>query len=395
VVRVPNPDDTEAMPRPEAHRLSEWIGQAAPSVLISWVAARVLVGASFAIGNWLAPHVTLPFGRLHLSQGLVSWDGAYYRVLSEQGYRNVPDEVARFFPLYPSLARGLSPLFLGRDDIALVFITNVSALLAMFLLWKLVTELGFDRNVASRAVVLTALFPAGMCLVFAYAEAPALVALFFAAILLARDRPGLAVPPLLAVALLRPTGVMVSLAVLIMGLHAWRTARADGRPLPAARVVAWLGAVAAPVVGLSSYLLWLEVTSGRGGAPLEVQGDLRAGFREPVTRVLRAVWEVGTGNFRDVYNLAFLLVLIAAVVVAVRRRLPVAWTAYLVFGLLVACSANNIDSLGRYGMLLAPTLPLALGVVLTKRWWYVTTVAIWCVGFVWFTVVATLGLVVP
>lgn len=399
---VPSPDGDQP-PSPGdrlrsilgSQRLGDWIGQAAPSVIASWIAARVLVAISFVIGNALAPHVRLPFGRLHLSQGLVSWDGAYYRVLSEQGYRHVPREVVRFFPLFPGLSRAFSPLFGGRHDIALVVIANVGALVAMFLLWKLVTEMGYDRHVASRAVVLTALFPAAMCLVFAYAESVFLMALFFGAILLHRDRPAPAVVPLLAVGLLRPTGIMVSVAVLILAWQAVMTARREGTPLPWPRLAAWGAAIAAPVVGLASYLVWLEATSGRGNAPLEVQRVLRAGFREPVSRVLRAVWEVVTGNFRDVYNLAFVVVLIAAVVVAVRRRLPVAWTAYLVVGLVVACSANNIDSLGRYGMLLAPTLPLALGVVLSKRSWFVGAVAVGCVGFVWFTVVATLGQVVP
>jgi len=375
--------------------MAEWVGQAAPPVLLSWVAARVLLTLSFAIANGLASHVRLPFGRLHLEQGLVSWDGAYYRVLSEQGYRDVPLEVVRFFPLYPGLSRFFAPLVGGRHDVALVIIANIAAMVAMFLLWKLVTELGFDRNVASRAVVLTALFPAGMCLVFAYAEAPFLVALMFAAILLTRGQPLAAVVPLLAVGLLRPTGIMVSLAVLILAWKAYDAGRAGGNPMSLRRFVEWCAAIAAPVAGLVGYLVWLEATAGRGRAPLEVQSELRAGFREPFTRVLKALWDVGTGHFRDVYNLAFLIVLIAAVVIAVVRRLPAAWTAYLVFGLLVACSANNIDSLGRYGMLLAPTLPLALGVVLTRRSWFVVAVTVSSIGFVWFTVVATLGLVVP
>ena len=355
----------------------------------------MLVGVSFLIANALAPHVDLPFGRLHLTQGLVSWDGAYYRVISEQGYEHVPNEVVRFFPLYPLLSRWFAPLVGGRHDISLVVIANVAALVAMYLLWKLIVELGHDDGVAARGVVLTALFPAGMCLVFAYAEAPFLVALLAATILLGRGRPLAAVVPLVTVGLLRPTGVMVSAAVVILAVQAVVAARRSGEPLRWPTLAAWGAAAVAPIAGLAAYLGWLQATSGRGDAPLEVQRRLRAGFHEPVSRVVRAVLDVVTGNFRDVYNLAFLVVLIAAVVVAVRRRLPWAWTAYLVVGLLVACSANNIDSLGRYGMLLAPTVPLALGVVLRRRSWFVAATAVSAVGFVWFTVVATLGLVVP
>lgn len=370
----------------------DWLRRSAPWVVGSWLAARVLVGVSFLIANVIAPHITLPFGRLHLSQGLVSWDGAYYRVLSERGYEHVPRDVVRFFPLYPEMSRLTSPLFGGRHDIALVVIANLSAMIAMFLLWKLVLELGYGDLAARRAVVLTALFPAGMCLVFAYAEPTFLAFLFAAALLMHRGRPGLAALPLLAVGLLRPTGVMVAGAAFILGWTAISVARREGRPTNWA---GWVAATAAPIVGLAGYLIWLEVTTGRGDAPLEVQSHLRAGFHEPFTRVLRAIWQVGTGHFRDVYNLAFLAVLVVAVVIAVRRRLPFAWTVYLVIGLLVACSANNIDSLGRYGMLLAPTLPLALGAALPRRSWFIAATVISCMGFVWFTVVAALGLVVP
>lgn len=232
------------------HRLNEWVGQAAPSVIGSWVAARVLVAVSFLVGDLLAKHVHLPFGRLHLSQGLVSWDGSYYRVLSERGYAHVPREVVRFFPLYPGLSRAFAPLFGGRHDIALVVIANLAAFVAMFLLWKLVTELGYDAATASRSVVLLTLFPAGMCLVFAYAEAPFLLALFLAAILMQRDRPGLAITPLVAVGLLRPTGVMVSVAVAIIAWQALRSARARGDRWTFGRWSSWGAAIAAPVLSL-------------------------------------------------------------------------------------------------------------------------------------------------
>ena len=46
------------------------------------------------------------------------------------------------------------------------------------------------------------------------------------------------------------------------------------------------------------------------------QRQLRAGFHEPVTRLVRAVVDVGGGNFRDLPNLAFAVVGIGLLVVA-------------------------------------------------------------------------------
>ena len=61
-----------------------------------------------------------------------------------------------------------------------------------------------------------------------------------------------------------------------------------------------------------------------------------------------------SSEFRDVYNLIFTVVLVTLLVVAVRRRVPAVWTTYLAVGLIIASSANNIDSIGRYGIVLAP-----------------------------------------
>jgi hypothetical protein len=369
---------------------SAWVRRAAPSVVVSWVAARVGVALSFLLADRIAPHVDLPHGRLHIRQGLVTWDGDSYREIAEHGYAGARDLV-RFFPLYPDLARVLAPVFGGSESAALLVIANVSSLFAMFVLWRLVHAFGYDDAVADRAVVIATLFPAATVLVFAYAEGPFLLALTLAALALQRGRVWWAVPPLFAMGLLRPTGVLVVAAVFVLAAQAVRAEPGLGW----SRIAAWASALAAPIAGLASYLVWLEQSSGRGSAPLDVQRELRAGFHEPISRLLRAVWDVGTGDFRDVYNLAFVVALVAAVVISVVRRLPLAWTVYLVIGILVALSANNIDSIGRYGLLLAPALPLAYAVQFRRRAWFVAAVAVSSVGFVWFGTVTALGLVVP
>ncbi|MFN8052279.1 MAG: hypothetical protein U0Q22_12615 [Acidimicrobiales bacterium] len=368
---------------------SPWLRRSAPVVLGSWVGARVLVALGLWVAHALSGQVHLPLGRVHLDQGLVTWDGDAYRAIAEHGYGRVAPDLVRFFPLYPEAGRFLGPVFGGRVDIALVVLANACALGAMFALWRLVTRLGHNEAVADRAVVALALFPAAASLVYAYAEGPFLLCLFLAALALQRRRPLAAIVPLLALGLLRPTGVLVCLPVVVLAWQDLRTSFARVRAL------AWAVASVAPLLGMAAYLWWLQATDGRGSAPLDEQRAFRNGFREPVTRLLRAVWDVARLHFRDGYNLAFAIVLIVALVVAIRRRLPLAWTAYLGLGLLVALSANNIDSIGRYGLLLAPALPLAVAVATTRRWTFVAVAAASGIGLVWFTAVTALGLVVP
>lgn len=370
-----------------------WMRRAAPAVLSGWVAARVLVVVSFVLAHLLAPHTRLPDGRLHLREGLLTWDGGIYRLISQQGYARSPRDVVRFFPLYPLLGRWLGWVLGGAPGIALVLLGNGGALVAAFVMWRIVDERFGDRRMADGSTLLLSLSPAAMCLVFAYAEGLFLVCVLVSIRALTRRRPLAAVPWLIAASLLRPTGVVLIVPVAVAWWIQRRSLRSSGES--SRDLWTWVIAGLGPVAGLATYLGWLELALHRGSQPLSIQSRLRAGFHEPISRLVRAAVHVFTGEFRDVYNLAFAIALIALVVVAIRRRLPPEWTAYLVVGLVIAASANNIDSLGRYGIVLAPAWVVALAMITTGRRDRVIVLTVSALGFVWFTTAALLGLVVP
>ena len=71
------------------------------------------------------------------------------------GYVDAPADAHRFFPAYPLLGKVLSPLFLGRTDVALVVLANVAALAGMVLLRRLARE-QHDPDVAGTSVWLFA-----------------------------------------------------------------------------------------------------------------------------------------------------------------------------------------------------------------------------------------------
>ena len=364
------------------------------AVLIGWLAARVLVGVSFLVAHLLSGHVRLPDGRTHLDQGLLTWDGDIYRAIAEHGYAGQAREIVRFFPLYPLLGRAAGWVLGGRPDIALVLLTNLGALIAGYLLWQVAAARTGSVAVADRVVVLANLWPAGLCLVFAYSEGVFLALVVGVVLLVMRKHPLLAIPLLVLAGLIRPTGVLLAVVVAVAAIGDLRSAPEPSR-WDLRRVAPWATAILAPFAGLGVYLWWLQATLDDGAGPFRIQGQLRAGWREPVTRSIAAVGHLFTGDFRDVYNVAFAVALIALAVVAVRDRQPAAWSSYLIVGLAVALSANNIDSIGRYGMMLAPAWALALGSLSARRWAYVTMLMASAVGFVWFTVLALLGLVIP
>jgi hypothetical protein len=392
-----HPMDTGAVttgtrPRKAATARS-WIERAAPSVVGGWLAARLALIVSFVLAEALAPHVTLPYGRAKLDEGLMAWDGQYYRAIAELGYAHADPDAVRFFPAYPLLGRWLSALMGHRTDIALLLIANLAALGAGFAVWRLVRDLGLPERTAGRAAVLMAIFPAASALGFAYAEPLFLLLFCIGAAAIVRGQPGRAVLPFVALGLLRPTGVLVAAPAFIAAVGAARSWKA-GRVDAVGRVISWCSAVAAPLVGLGAYLLWLEETTGDGSAPLEWQRKFRNGFREPITRLFSAIGDIATGDFRQAYNIALALVLIVGTVLAV-RRIAWAWIGYAAVGLAVALAANNIDSLGRYGLMLVPAWAVGYAETFRRRDVWAAICGLSTLGFVWYTTLVWLGQVVP
>ena len=99
-------------PPDRSPRHDAWTPALRPA-LLGWALAR----AAAALGYWAAQlldrRVSLPDGRLHLQQGLLTWDAAIYRSIAADGYRALPREVVRFFPLHPLLGRWVGVVGIG------------------------------------------------------------------------------------------------------------------------------------------------------------------------------------------------------------------------------------------------------------------------------------------
>lgn len=356
-------------------------------VLVGWVWARCCVALGWVLSDLLEQVMDHPRDVIGPHSGLFTWDGNFYRDLAVGWYDAVPEAGARFFPLYPALARALSPVLGGHEDWALVVLANAGAFAGAWVLWRLVAEvIDTDRPsaVATRSAWMVALVPSAFVLVWAYTEGLAL--LLVAATLLALHRRAFAWAGLFALlsAALRPVGVALVLPILV---ELWR-ARTRVKPLPA------LVALAGPVLGLVGAMVVIARTTGDLWVPVEAQQELRGGFQDPITRVFEPIGEVLTGDFRDVYNLAFMWVMILLFVVAVRRRQPVSWLVFAGATLVVTLSSQQTDSLGRYGLVVVPFV-VALAQWATRRWQQVGVAVLGSLGLVWWTSEALLGRLVP
>ena len=371
-------------------------------VLVGWIWARCCVAAGFLLSGGMEGVLDNPRAVLGPHSGLLTWDGLYYRDIAAGWYGGVAEAGARFFPLYPAFGRGAAPLFGGRVDWALVAITNVAAFAGALVLWRLVSEVitstastsgaessdgplhRLTGSVASRSAWMVAVAPAAFALVWAYTEGLAL--LLIASTLLALHRRSFvwAGAFALASAALRPVGGLLLLPIL---MELWRA-----RPRPSWPVV--LVAVTAPVVGLSGAFSVIAASTGDFWIPLDAQREIRGGFQDPITRVLEPIGEVAKGNFRDVYNLAHMLVLIALFIVAWRRRQPASWLAYAAATLLITISSQQTDSLGRYALVVVPFI-VALAQWSDRSWRHAAVALTGSAGLIWLTSEALLGRMVP
>ena len=327
---------------------------------VPWAIARVLVVASLALSRHIFDEVGRGTRPVQLGQGLFAWDAAYYRAIAEHGYGDLPNAALRFFPLVPLMSRALGVVFGGNEAVALIVIANVSALVFVALLHRLALIETGDPLLARRAAWFAALFPAASTLVLGYADATAL-ALAVAMFLALRSRRFVTAGVLgYFAALARPLGVLLVVPALVEAARELR-----GQPLGA--WVRRITAVAGPPLGLVTFLAWVDHTRGDAFLPFSVQkrASLRGDFVDPVTRLADAFSDLVHGDrFGSGLHFVWAVVFLALLVV-VWRRLPASYTAFTAATLLVALSAENLDSFERYALGAFPLL-LALAMV-TRR----------------------------
>jgi hypothetical protein len=360
-----------------------------------------LVGLFAILRTGVYPGVTSPpaiapfdgLGNL-LVGPLARWDSYWYLHIAATGYRPVGN--AAFFPLYPLLCAAGGWL-VGSALIAGVIVSLGSLLIALYLLWRLVTlELG--EQYARPAVLVFAFFPMALFFSAVYSESLFLalaVGAFYSARLerwaLAGLLGGLA-------AATRNTGVLLLVPLALLYLYGprgagagWRTARPPWGEWASWRGAAWRGRLrprfpighdllwlALVPAGLGAFMLYLAISQGDALASVHAtEGNWQRYFHllRGVPKGATAAWNgfgqllsgsdrpmiaVPAGSeFSDPQRLAvvqitdFAFLIYAAVAcVGVLRRLPLAYGVYCLAALGVAVSApvafEPLASLPRY-----------------------------------------------
>lgn len=326
--------------------------------VVAWLVARVAVGLGFLGAHGAVDALRPGQPPVPLSQGLLAWDGAFYRDIATLGYEALPEEALRFFPLFPLLGHALGLVVPGGATVGLVLVANLAALGAGVLLHRLVILEGGSDDRADTAVWLLALVPAAAVLVLAYTEALFLLLAISTFLALRTGRWWLVVALGVAAGLCRPSGAVLVLPVVLEAVQGLRGTALGER---GARALACL----APLAGTGLYLAWVGDRFGDPLLPLEIQGsgELRGGWVDPVSRVVEAIAAApGEGLLGEALHLPWIALFVALAVV-VGRRLPAAYTAYTVGILVLALSGSSLGSFERYGLTAFPLAMAAAGLL--------------------------------
>jgi hypothetical protein len=356
------------------------------AALPAWATVRVLVAMAWILVRVIVDDLDQPRPQ-QLDEGLLAWDGTFYRDIAADGYGSLPEEALRFFPLFPVLGRVVSVLTLGGVSLGLVLVANVLALVAGALVHRLVIAETGDADLARRSVWAAAVFPAAFVMAWAYSEPLMISAALTALLALRRQRWEWAAAAGVVAALARPLGLLLVIPALVEVLPGLRTASTRER-------LRRLAVVAGPVVGTGLYLAWTGVRYGDALAPLRVQGQFRGDGVDPVSRIWDGLGDVfGPEALGDGLHIPFAVGFVVLAVV-VFRSWPLSFALFSAAVLAVALGAENLNSLERYGLNAVP-LALALATLTRPPWAERAMIGLGSAGVVALAALAWTGAYVP
>jgi hypothetical protein len=317
--------------------------------LTSWTEARLYVATAYVVTYSLVDRLEPAPAFSPIDDGLIPWDGTWYRDLAANGY-DAPELEGgiRFFPLWPLLGR-LFGWVGDRPDVALVVLANFFALIAGMLLYRLAIQETGDHGTARRTVRLFALFPPAFVLVMGYSEALYLT-LAIGFVLTARARRWNVTAALGFLAgLTRPVAGLLALPAAV---RVWQTDRRS----PSAIL-----AVASAPLGTLTFLIWAEREQGGWRAPVDAQRDLRGEITEPISRLFRGLSDGLGGDEGELFHTLAALILVGLALVVFRKMSTDLWI-YTIPSTLILIGADNLNSMERYALSIFP-LVIAAAIV--------------------------------
>lgn len=307
---------------------------------------------------------------------LLRYDSGWYLRIVREGYSYDPSSAAPqpvvFPPLYPLISRFVSFILSIHENNAVLLVSNLSILVAIPLLYKLVKD-EYGHDVALYVVALLSFFPTSLFFSAGYAESLTLLLIVSFFLLLRREQFLLAS---IFAGLALATRLATVVLLLPLAWEIWRSYAADRKRLLLTAVPSIILATS----GLWIYMIYLTVKfheplafahalgGWQGGT--SIRQNLPAALMLRPFLALKAIWQIGPyANYVDPWIFLIFLFLI----VAFWKRLRTSHALYGVAALLFPYLTRSggplaFESFGRYMPLVFPAF-IVLGQLSLKRAW--------------------------
>jgi hypothetical protein len=322
-----------------------------------FAASRLMLVALIVFSRQIIEHGPYEHGGTLLDI-LTQWDGFWYLLIAEHGYRPPTPELApAFFPVYPILIRAVE--FIVRDfQVASLLVSNGCLIAAALLLVRLL-RLDYDELVCRRAITFLMFNPVSFFLSSAYTESTFLL-LSIGALLTARQGKWLfAALSGMCLSATRAPGLLIGAPLFAEYLVQWQErggkVRAFFRP-----PLLFLGLVP---VGLAAYMLYFYVQRGDLFLPMHAQAS---GWGKTLT----LPWQTFLRPNFPPSHIPLYQAIVAAAIILIGAgfllRLRATYLVYAVVSILFYLAWGTLEALPRYVSIVFPIhIVLAL---LSCRW---------------------------
>jgi hypothetical protein len=284
------------------------------------------------------PDVVLPNHDLYgYTIGLWNiYDVRHYITIAKQGYEADPGWLPAYFPGYPLMIKLVTPLMLGDSLLAALVIANVCAFIFFWYLYRLVA-MDYDEQIARRAVLFSAIFPASFFLFMGYTEAPLLAAMVASVYYARHNKWWLAGLLAGAAAFIKQPGIFI---VVPLGYLFWQQYRSNKTTWSLSQKLNWTWLLLAPLAALA-YSLYRYFYIA---APLADASDLggEQKLAVPGYPLLRAIQAIGPDNTLLPFNLMDIVFTLLSVVLVAGVLVKVRSAPYRLFALVVGITNLSV-----------------------------------------------------
>lgn len=231
-------------------------------ILFAFLTWRIALFIIDALAIFLISHFnnSFPYVNTDLApSGLPSWvwgfgnfDGVHYLRIARLGYA-ANQYTQAFFPLYPVLIKLFSVA--GNYLLAGLFISNLSFLIALYFLYKLLA-LDYDKHLALKSLALLLVFPTAFYFGAVYSESLFLLLAILSIYFLRKKNYLLSGVMIFLSSLTRIVGVFLILVFLV---ELYQDFKKEGLVLKSKQLVLPASGLIIALLGIISYMIYLKV----------------------------------------------------------------------------------------------------------------------------------------